>query len=109
MPVKIWESTDDGLTSHVVTEWERAWTSEEFRSEADDLDEQLDIVLDKAVDRVADSTATNAPVEFLRAWAVGACLNESKVLDSPAMQREQPKLLRRTSRSPRASPRSGGD
>jgi hypothetical protein len=93
MPVKIWEIKDGLLTSHVVTDWERVWTAEEFRVEADDLDGKLDAILDAAVARVEKEHSTNVSLEFVRAWAIGACLNESDVLQSAAMRREQPQLL----------------
>ncbi len=109
MPVKIWEIDGDRLTSQVVTEWERVWTSEEFRAEADELDQQLDLVLDAAMARVAQSQTTQVPVEFLRAWAVGAWVNESDILRSPAKQREQPQLLwRALARKIRTGARADG-
>jgi hypothetical protein len=109
MPVKIWELDGEQLSSHVVTEWERVWTSEEFRAEADDLDAELDHILDTSVDQVAKSSTTDVPVEFARAWAVGACLNESDVLRSPAMERELPQLLwRALARKIRIGARSDG-
>lgn len=109
MPVKIWERDGDDLVSHVVTEWERVWTSEEFRTEADQLDADLDHVLDAAVAKAAESKSARIPVEFLRAWAVGACLNEANVLRSPAMEREQPQLLwRALARKIRTGARSDG-
>jgi hypothetical protein len=109
MPVKIWELEAADLRSHVVTEWEREWTSEEFRTEADDLDTQLDAVLDEAVRKISEPTQDEVPNEFLRAWAVGACLNEADLLRSPAMEREQPQLLwRALARKIRTGARSDG-
>lgn len=109
MPVKIWERDGDQLVSHVVTEWERVWTSEEFRSEADQLDADLDRLLDAAVAKVGESQSEEVPVEFLRAWAVGASLNDSELLQSPAMEREQPQLLwRALARKIRTGARSDG-
>lgn len=93
MPVKIWEESNGVKTSLVVTEWEREWTSEEFRQDAEDLDRQLDEILDRAVARISESNRDVVPAEFVRAWAVGHELNESGVLNLPALEREEPQLL----------------
>jgi hypothetical protein len=93
MPVKIWDRTDDRLTSRVVTEWERTWTAEEYRNDADELDALLDKVLDASILRVELGSDSGLPAEFVRAWAIGRELNDSAVFDAPAMQREPIVLL----------------
>jgi hypothetical protein len=95
--------------SRVVTEWERQWTSEEFRADADELDARLDDLLDAALKRCEQVAVLNIPTEFLRAWAVGSELDESSVLDSPAMQRERVSLLwRALARKCRTGARADG-
>jgi hypothetical protein len=93
MPAKIWEVGEEGLHSRVHSDWEAALTPEQFRGEAEELDRELDAILDRAIDRVAKESTHASSADFVRAWAVGRCLNESQVLDSTAMKRERPSLL----------------
>jgi len=93
MPVKIWEASENGLSSRVVTDWDTIWTSEEYREDAEELDRQLDEVLDEALKRIRSSRSAGAPSSFLRAWAVGRALRESGVFNSPALRSERRQLL----------------
>lgn len=93
MPVKIWEADKRGLSSTVVTGWDRVLTAEEHRGDAEGLDESLDRVLDSAVTRVEKQTGRVIAAEFLRAWAIGRALAESGVTNSPALRNEKPHLL----------------
>lgn len=93
MPVKIWEASESGLSSRIVTDWDTIWTSEEYREEAEELDRQLDEVLDGAVKRIRDSSSADVPPLFLRAWAVGRALLESGVFDFPALRNERRQIL----------------
>ena len=109
MPAKIWEASEEGLHSRVESDWEAAWTPEQFRADAEELDGELDTVLDRALERVAQESAPAIPADFLRAWAVGRCLNESRVLESKALRRERPALLWKALASKcRAGARSDG-
>ena len=93
MPVKIWEIDKNGLSSKVVTGWDTLWTAEEYREDAEELDQHLDDVLDSALERVRSAKKTGASPEFLRAWAVGHALGDSGVYDSPALKNEGRQLL----------------
>lgn len=93
MPVKIWEKSGSETVSRVVTEWERSWTSEEYRAEADELDQMLDHVLDAAVRQTEEYSGESVPEEFMRAWAIGRQLRDSGVLNSPALLHEERRLL----------------
>ena len=93
MPVKIWEAGKNGLSSRVVTDWDTIWTSEEYREDAEELDQHLDGVLDGALKRIRNSRNTGVPPLFLRAWAVGRALMESGVFDSPALRNERRQIL----------------
>jgi hypothetical protein len=93
MPVKIWEAGKNGLSSKIVTDWDTIWTSEEYREDAEDLDQHLDGVLDGALKRIRNSRNTEVPPLFLRAWAVGRALMESGVFDSPALRNERRQIL----------------
>ena len=93
MPVKLWEADKNGLSSRVVTDWDTIGTSEEYREDAEELDQHLDGVLDGALERIRNSRNTGVPPLFLRAWAVGRALIESGVFDSPALRNEQRQIL----------------
>jgi hypothetical protein len=93
MPVKIWDASENGLSSKVVTDWDTIWTSEEYREDAEELDRHLDEVLDGALRRIQNSKHTGTPPSFLRAWAVGRALRQSGVFDSPALKSERRQLL----------------
>jgi hypothetical protein len=93
MPVKLWEVDDRRLSSRIVTSWDTEWTAEEYRPEAEELDKTLDAVLDDALQRVSKQQVNATPKEFLRAWAVGRALQESGVLQLPALNNERRQLL----------------
>ena len=95
MPVKIWKRDEyGGHTSSVATSWTTRLGGEEYRAEADALDEQIDFVLDRARE-----LALSRPVEqekareFVKRWAIGRAIVESGVLDSPHMASEERKNL----------------
>ena len=51
MPVKIWERSSDGsLSSSIATIRPAGLRGEEFRTEADALDREIDRMLDRAVE-----------------------------------------------------------
>jgi hypothetical protein len=93
MPVKLWQADDKGLYSRIVTGWDQVRTGEEYRAQAEQLDAVLDNVLDRAVECVAAESSGTVPEEFLRAWAVGRALQESKIFDSHALRNERRELV----------------
>lgn len=95
MPVRVWSSEDGQLSSSVVTEWDSIVTDEEYRSEAEQLDSELDDVLDAALDRVASEVERRPDIrsEFIGAWAVGRALADSNVYAAPALLDEPRQLL----------------
>lgn len=110
MPVKIWEIDKSGLSSKVVTDWDTLWTAEEYREDAEELDQRLDGVLDSALQRVRSGRKTGVSPKFLRAWAVGRALEESEVYNSPALKNERRQILwRALARKCRTGARSTGE
>ena len=93
MPVKVWQSDDSGLHSRVVTGWDTLWTAEEYREDAENLDQQLDNLLDEALVKMRRNKPPSAPPAFVRAWGVGRSLIESEVFEAPALKREKRELL----------------
>jgi hypothetical protein len=93
MPVKVWELGSRGLESQVRTGWDVLWTAEEHREEAEELDQRLDALLDAAIATAGNLDNPLATEEFLRAWAIGRTLTDSKVASSPALVNERPELL----------------
>ncbi|ORW41609.1 hypothetical protein AWB90_20110 [Mycobacterium paraense] len=109
MPVKIWDTSPHGLTSVIVTNWDIRITAEERRREAEDLDRELDVVLDRALAQVRNHAVRTVPPEFVRAWAFGTALGESNVTKNPALVNEIPQLLwRALARKVRLGARSDG-
>lgn len=91
MPIKVWERHEHGfVTSHIETSWPTRLGGEEYRTEAEALDTQIDKVLDRAYDLA--STRPVRPVksgEFVKRWAIGRAIMESGVLDSPYLASEE--------------------
>ena len=94
MPVKIWSRDPVGrYSSQVVTEWDRPLGGEEYRADAEGLDEQLDRVLDDALVRLVLSKSIAANARFKRIWCVGRAVKESGIIASPALRTERRVLL----------------
>ncbi len=94
MPVKIWSTDAVGrYSSQVVTEWDRPLGGEEYRAEAEALDEQLDRVLDDALVRLVLAKPITANARFKRIWCVGRAVRESGIIASPALRTERRVLL----------------
>ncbi len=96
MPVKLWQRDEDGgYSSKIVTKWDTALGGEEYRREAEELDEKLDGVLDDAI-RMLDSDpikVIDVSIKFKRIWCVGRSTYESGVLGLSALRTEQRVLL----------------
>jgi hypothetical protein len=92
-PVLVWEEERGKTQSVVETDQQYGWTPEEFRAQAEALDEILDHVLDEALKYVHRYQESSESAEFLRAWAVGRTLNDSGVAESEYMRNERPERL----------------
>jgi hypothetical protein len=93
VPALVWHQTESGPQSEVETDWPTFVTVEEWRVEAEELDQMLDDLLDGAVRRVADISTSGTPIEFTRAWSIGSSILDSGVLLAPAMKNEQRSTL----------------
>ena len=96
MPVKFWEEGPDGsIGSRIITGWDTTYYGEEFRPDAEDLDQRLDEVLDAAVELIlAPHVAiVQARSEFKVMWSFGRAVKQSGVLTHPALKTEKQILL----------------
>lgn len=96
MPVKFWEERPDGsIGSRIVTGWDTTYYGEEFRPEAEDLDQRLDEVLDAAVEltHTTPVTTVSADPKFKMIWCFGRAVKDSGVLTHPALKSEKQRLL----------------
>ena len=91
MPAEFWIQDEDGtVRSDIITGWDTVFSSEEYRQVAEDLDELLDDVLDRAVNRLADPDVVEvvADHKFKMLWAFGRTVKDSGVLRHPALANE---------------------
>ena len=96
MPVKFWEEHPDGsIGSRIITGWDTTYYGEEFRPDAEDLDQQLDGVLDAAVEltRTTPVATVSADPKFKMIWRFGRTVKDSGVLTHPALKTEKQRLL----------------
>jgi len=96
MPVKLWQQDKSGnFFSRIVTQWDNSLGGEEYREQAEELDQRLDEVLDDALKLVADLKKQHFDVspKFLRTWSVGRVVRDSGILQLPALETERRQLL----------------
>ena len=95
MPVKIWDKTDDGaLTSGVETSRINSYGGERYRVEAEALDDQIDRMLDHAVSLVSNvPTVEVSQHPFVKRWALGRALVESRLSESEFLENGERRLL----------------
>lgn len=95
MPVKIWDRTSNGaLTSKVKTSRSHSYRGELYRADAEALDEEIDRMLDYAVELSASvSAAESEQLSFIKRWAIGRALTESKLSESEYLEPEEQKWL----------------
>lgn len=92
MPAEFWIQDEDGtIRSDIITGWDTVFSSEEYRQVAEDLDELLDDVLDKAVSRLADPEVLEvvADHKFKMLWTFGRTVKDSGVLRHQALASEK--------------------
>lgn len=94
MPVKLWQKDDNNrYTSRIVTKWDSPLGGEEYRAEAEELDRRLDEVLDDSLSLLGELSEVAINIRFKRIWCVGRCVQESGVLQLPALRTERRVLL----------------
>lgn len=95
MPVKIWGQDDHGsLISSVETSRRTEIRGEDFRSEAEALDSEIDLVLDHAVELSSSVKKTQFKDQiFVKCWAIGRSIAEKKLLESNYLDPQELKSL----------------
>ena len=95
MPVKIWERSSDGsLSSSIATSRPAGLRGEEFRTVAHALDQEIDKVLDRAIELTpTDDGATADKQLFVNRWAIGRALAETDLLTSDNLEPQEYKFL----------------
>lgn len=95
MPVKIWDRMTDGtLTSRVETSRSQSFRGERYRADADALDEEIDRMLDHAVNLSTCAHATETGQQpFVKRWSIGRAMVESKLLESNFLETSEQKWL----------------
>ena len=90
MPVKLWTRDNHGrYTSAIRTSRSTRLGGEEFRVEAEELDAQIDAVLDRAVQLSSSSqNERRKSRDFVKRWAIGRAVAESRILESLHMTSE---------------------
>ena len=92
MPVKLWDRDNSGTcSSTILTTRRNRLGGEEFREEANALDEQIDSVLDRAAELSSIGTDKNS--QFVKRWAIGRAVAESKLLTSPLLEPDERRFL----------------
>ena len=95
MPVKIWDRTSEGaLTSTVETSRSHSYRGERYRADAETLDEEIDRMLDQAVVLSACVPAVEPEHKsFVKRWAVGRALAESRLSESKYLETDERRWL----------------
>ena len=94
MAIKIWNQDPSGaLTSTIRRMGTSGIAAEEHRSQADEIDIQIDLLIDKAIDLLDEQDAGRNHNRFATRWAIGRAIADSNILDSPDFDpREKPDL-----------------
>ena len=94
MPVLIWDRDENGgISSRVVTTRRSAFAGEEFRAEADQLDEKIDQTLNLAVELVSRLADQRRDSKFASRWALGRALAVSNILGADELEVDERKFL----------------
>ena len=112
MAVKLWNVDESGThTSSITTNRQSGLGGEEFRSEADALDVELDKVLDRAANLASPGAHSRSNrALFVKRWAIGRSIAESGILNSPQMEGEsRANLCLALARKCRLGIRASGD
>ena len=111
MPVKIWARDNGALSSRVATSRTDSYQGERYRSNAEALDRAIDQMLDAAVRLSMSAEAAEAAEQvFVRRWAIGRALAESRLLESEHLApQEEESLWLAIARKCRLGIRANGD
>ena len=95
MPVRIWDRTSEGaLTSRVETSRSRSYRGERYRTDAEALDEEIDQMLDHAVELSECAPAVEVGQQsFVRRWSIGRALAESRLSESEHLETAERRWL----------------
>ena len=95
MPVKIWDRSSEGLlTNSVHTTRPTTLRGEEYRGEAEALDQQIDQILDRAAGLTSSAqTQGAASLAFIERWSLGRALAEASLLESSYLELDERKYL----------------
>ena len=94
MPVLIWDRDENGgISSRVVTTRRSAFAGEEFRPEADQLDEKIDQTLNLAVELVSGLADQRRDSKFVSRRALGRALAVSNILGADELEVDERKFL----------------
>ena len=111
MVVKMWDLDESGnLTSSIRKEGQTGIRAEESRPQAEALDREIDILLDKAMNLLVQQDLNPRHTEFAKRWAIGRAIAESGILDSPHLDPgERTDLWRAMARKCRLGVRHTGE
>ena len=79
MPVKIWDKRNGQLTNSVATSRGDSYRGERYRPDAEALDEEIDRMLDRAVELSDLDEECHSLALFVRRWAMGRAFAESRL------------------------------
>ncbi len=81
MPVKMWDRDERGrYTSRIETNLNTGLGGEEYRAEAEELDQRIDIVLERTVQLLPETPLDRGKSqEFAKRWAIGRAIAESDI------------------------------
>ena len=84
MAVKMWNLDESGnLTSSIRKAGQSGMGAEESRPQAEALDQEIDKLLDKALNLLVKEDPNPRHTEFAKRWAIGRAIADSRILDSP--------------------------
>lgn len=93
MPVKMWNLDNGQLTNSVKTSRGDSYRGEQYRHEAEALDEEIDQMLDQAAALCTGVSVPKIEQAIVKLWAVGRALAESQILDSAHLDPDDRKWL----------------
>ena len=93
MPVKIWNLENGQLTNSVKTSRDDSYRGEQYRGEAEALDEEIDRMLDQAAALSTGVSIAKIEQPIVKRWAVGRALAESQILESAHLDPDDDKWL----------------
>ena len=110
MAIKLWNLDEPGnLTSNIRRMGQSGMEAEGFRPQAEELDSAIDQVLDTAQALLAQQDPNPRHNMFVKRWAIGRAIAESRILESTNLEAgERPDLWRAMARKCRLGVRHDG-